>query len=260
MRTWVVLGRCGHRRQQAAAGLRSSCSGRICDETVGQRPVAQIRQGTHAQNFAIICSEHHDSTRKKNRFLSGAHIVLAAHNNADVAPALVMARVEAVSSAKYIAHREAPRHADPIAPVGTNYIPVGCPDIDALRCPPTAPCPVPGLVASPAPGWAKAPVSRAAAPDDAWDPPSVAQPPPPPSAASRPISPAASCPAPLAASRPPQAPTPTAPTKPAEDNRIGPVGTTYTPIKLQAHYSLPPCGLNRSGMWHARESNADVIV
>jgi hypothetical protein len=44
-----------------------------------------------------------------------------------------MSRVEAASGAKYSTHKEAPRKFEPIAPVGTNYTPVGKVDINELR-------------------------------------------------------------------------------------------------------------------------------
>lgn len=44
-----------------------------------------------------------------------------------------MSRVEGASGARYSAHREAPRRFEPITPVGTNYVPVGAPDIAAMR-------------------------------------------------------------------------------------------------------------------------------
>ncbi|KIP01223.1 hypothetical protein PHLGIDRAFT_97125, partial [Phlebiopsis gigantea 11061_1 CR5-6] len=69
-------------------------------------------------------------------FLKGSHVVISARNESDVSPALIMSRVEAASGAKYSAHKEAPRRFEPIAPVGTNYVPVGRPDIDSLRRPP----------------------------------------------------------------------------------------------------------------------------
>lgn len=44
-----------------------------------------------------------------------------------------MSRVEAASGAKYSAQKEAPRKFEPIAPVGTNYTPVGKVDMNQLR-------------------------------------------------------------------------------------------------------------------------------
>ena len=120
-----------------------------------------------------------------------------------------MSRVEAASGAKYSAHREAPRRFEPIAPVGTNYVPVGRPDIDAMRraqpastpafsstpaaaarAPPPPSAPRPVMAASSAPSMGRVPVASAArvpAPDDSWDAPSVAKPPPPPAATRPPV-------------------------------------------------------------------------
>ena len=44
-----------------------------------------------------------------------------------------MSKVSSASGAKYSAHNEIARNAEPIAPVGTNYVPVGRVDIGALR-------------------------------------------------------------------------------------------------------------------------------
>lgn len=121
-----------------------------------------------------------------------------------------MSRVEAASGAKYSAHKEAPRRFEPIAPVGTNYVPVGRPDLDSLRrgqqpastpafsstpaaavrAPPPPSAPRPAMAASPAPGMGRAPIAstgRVTAPDDAWDAPSVSKPPPPPAASRPPV-------------------------------------------------------------------------
>jgi hypothetical protein len=44
-----------------------------------------------------------------------------------------MKRVQSASGASYSVHKEAPRKFEPIAPVGTNYKPVGQVDIGGLR-------------------------------------------------------------------------------------------------------------------------------
>lgn len=44
-----------------------------------------------------------------------------------------MKRVEGASGANYSAHKEQPRKFEPIAPVGTNYTPVGAVDLNELR-------------------------------------------------------------------------------------------------------------------------------
>ena len=111
-----------------------------------------------------------------------------------------MSRVKAASGVNYTAQKEAPRKFEPIAPVGTNYVPVGKVDIAALRqgatkpptapaatkpAIPTAPRPVP-VAPSPAARFAGGSVGRNA-PADAWaDEPDSFAPPPPPPAASRP--------------------------------------------------------------------------
>lgn len=94
------------------------------------------------------------------KFLRGTHVVINARNEvcffpqthvvpslirshvpiqSDVTPSLIMQRVEAASGARYSAHNEKPRKFEPIAPVGTNYTPIGKPDIAAMRRVPPAP-------------------------------------------------------------------------------------------------------------------------
>lgn len=115
-----------------------------------------------------------------------------------------MKRVEAASGAKYSTHKEQPRKFEPIAPVGTNYTPIGKPDIGALRKAPGAAsgtstsAPKPVIPAAPRPtqsAYAGGSASFNApttgrAPAGAWDDEPQAQPamtpPPPPPAAARP--------------------------------------------------------------------------
>ena len=116
-----------------------------------------------------------------------------------------MSRVSAASGARYTAQKEAPRAFQPIAPVGTNYQPVGKVDIAALKrnAPPPNPSatkpivsstsrPVPTApAAAPAASLGKAFVTgRTAAPTGSWPqeaPSPAAAAPPPPPAASRPV-------------------------------------------------------------------------
>jgi drebrin-like protein len=96
-----------------------------------------------------------------------------------------MSRVESASGANYSSHNEQSRKFEPIAPVGTNYTPVGKVDIATLRKGPAAGPSggVPTLVAKP-------PIIKSAAPlyggagtrVDAWpeETASSIQPPPPP--------------------------------------------------------------------------------
>ncbi len=149
-----------------------------------------------------------------------------------------MSRVESASGAKYSAHNEQARKFEPIAPVGTNYTPVGKVDIAAMRSAaapiphkpavPSAPRPSAETVSAPSSSGrtvrTTAVGSAAAAsrvPADAWDAPkpTVFAAPPPPPAAPRP-------PAVVAGSRPISAqtvPSSGLPTKPSEEDRIGPV-------------------------------------
>ena len=124
----------------------------------------------------------------------------------DVTPSLIMSRVEAASGAKYSAHNEQPRKFEPIAPVGTNYTPVGKVDIDALRKAPSPGSKPPAPAASTRPTFgASKPATSAAslygrmtagsvAPPDEW-PEDPAPPLPPPVAARPPVLPTTSRPA-----------------------------------------------------------------
>ncbi|KIK69805.1 hypothetical protein GYMLUDRAFT_143745, partial [Collybiopsis luxurians FD-317 M1] len=90
-------------------------------------------------------------------FLKGAHVVISARNESDVAPSVIMKRVEAASGAKYSFQQQNPSYAAPSAPwsvpkivpnVGSGYQPVGKVDMAALRsqkppAPPTASRPSP---------------------------------------------------------------------------------------------------------------------
>ena len=114
-----------------------------------------------------------------------------------------MSRVEAASGVNYTAQKEAPRKFQPIAPAGTNYVPVGKVDMNALRAsaPPPAPAaskpsipatsrPVPSAAARPVPSAPSVvrPAVVGKAPADAWpEEDNSFAPPPPPPAASRPV-------------------------------------------------------------------------
>lgn len=111
-----------------------------------------------------------------------------------------MKRVEGASGARYSSHKEQARKFEPIAPVGTNYTPVGKVDIGALR---KAPNPggsstgtiatKPAIPSAPRPNFGGTTGSSSSynnptigkAPAGAWED-EPAPPPPPPPAASRP--------------------------------------------------------------------------
>ncbi|KAG9084727.1 hypothetical protein FS749_005003, partial [Ceratobasidium sp. UAMH 11750] len=174
-------------------------------------------------------------------FLKGTHVVVNARNEADVSPALIMKKVNDASGAKYSFHKEAPKRVDPIAPVGSSYKPIGAPDVAAMRkgAKPdvigkvgTAYTPareeLANIRATPQPSVPSAPRPVPTAPSVApsWDAPAA---PPVPPASSRPTGPpsipstARPVPSPAAAAPPPN---------PAEEDRIMPVGTAYTPVSL----------------------------
>lgn len=136
-------------------------------------------------------------------------------NQSDVAPSLIMQRVEAASGAKYSAHNEKARKFEPIAPVGTNYTPIGKPDIAAMRRVPPAPSsaisassrpsakPSVSTVQRPvfgAPVSAPMKTAPSNVPDDDWGYEPPAPPPPPPAASRPPTLPSAPRPAPTSVS------------------------------------------------------------
>ena len=84
-----------------------------------------------ARQQLIGCADTHSVSVAQ--FLKGTHVVINARNEADVSPTLIMKRVEAASGANYSAHKEKPRKFEPITPVGTDYTPIGRPDIDSMR-------------------------------------------------------------------------------------------------------------------------------
>lgn len=101
-----------------------------------------------------------------------------------------MRRVEGASGAKYSTHNEKPRKFEAIAPVGTNYTPIGKPDIAAMRRVPPPPSsasstPKPSIPTAPRPVFGapvSAPVKTAPpsnVPDDDWGDEPPAPPPPP---------------------------------------------------------------------------------
>ncbi|KAF8507300.1 hypothetical protein BU17DRAFT_57574 [Hysterangium stoloniferum] len=75
----------------------------------------------------------HNHSSAVSRYLKGTHVVVNARNEGDVDPDLIMKRVRNASGSKYSVHGETARRAEPIAPVGTSYTPVGKVDIAALR-------------------------------------------------------------------------------------------------------------------------------
>ncbi|KAI9512505.1 hypothetical protein F5148DRAFT_848842 [Russula earlei] len=191
------------------------------------------------------------------RFFRGTHVVINARNESDVTPSLIMSRVESASGSKYSAHLEPERKFEPIAPVGTNYTPVGKVDISALRSAvaPTPPKSAIPSISRPFVATHNAPssseqtvqftavsnaVPAAQVPADAWDAPTRTV-----SAGSK---------RPLAVPRPPPSvaaesfsistgfatvPSSNIPTKPSPEDRIAPIGTAYTPVSLP-----PPRKLN----------------
>lgn len=138
-------------------------------------------------------------------FLKGTHVVINARNESDVSPSLIMSRVEAASGAKYSSQKETARKFEPIAPVGTNYTPIGKVDIGAIRRdaaskPSPASSMKPSASASsylPSRPVAPPVVKSGPAPDDDWDtPPAITKAPSLPAASRPPTLPSAARPTP----------------------------------------------------------------
>lgn len=174
-----------------------------------------------------------------------------------------MKRVEAASGAKYSTHNEPTRKFEPIAPVGTNYTPVGKVDIAALKKTP-APVAKPALPTRPIFGapatsagslYGKAASSGSAS---AWLEEKTTEKPHPP-ASTRPLTvqttirpafsamtPTKPSPGPISAlgSTPSSrsgthpAPVTNTPIKPAEEDRIEPNKSAWTPVNLPAPKKL----------------------
>ncbi|KAF8634657.1 hypothetical protein AX15_000796 [Amanita polypyramis BW_CC] len=196
----------------------------------------------------------HTHSSAVGRFLRGVHVVINARNEGDVDPAIIMSRVEAASGAKYTAQKEAPRTFDPIAPVGTNYKPVGKVDIAALRAtptpPPSAPRPSPGAarsIASAASLYGRSSGSvTPSTPVDAWPEENPSQSPTQPAASRSPVLPTNARPAfgALPRHQPPpiirtvSAPKPAAVDTTTKKDEDKPVGSAYTPVSLPAPKKL----------------------
>ncbi|OAV99813.1 hypothetical protein PTTG_00443 [Puccinia triticina 1-1 BBBD Race 1] len=171
------------------------------------------------------------------QFLKGYHVQINARCDADVEPSHIMKKVADSSGAKYSVHNEKPVKREMPAPVGTNYKPIGRPDIASMtsKQKPTPPPPV-GTSYTPmknelaeiraartapsaAPVPARAPVGRSMNDDDFEPTIKATSTPPPPVLPTRPPTTQAS-----------------AQTQGTQNNdnegRPGYVGTAYTPVSL----------------------------
>ncbi|EJD08583.1 uncharacterized protein FOMMEDRAFT_117069 [Fomitiporia mediterranea MF3/22] len=180
------------------------------------------------------------------QFLKGTHVAINARNEGDVTPEYILKRVADSSGSRYTAHKEQPRKFERIAPVGTNYTPIGKVDIGEIRKSATKPTtaakptqaytPPTPTAAPPMPSAPRPPISSKPV-IPSWGEPATtaAAPPPPPPMASRPVISTESRPT-LSVSPGHKEPSPVAssitPTKPTEEDRIAPVGTNYTPVNL----------------------------
>lgn len=153
------------------------------------------------------------------------HVSIQARSDEDILPDTILRKVMDSSGSKYgTASSRAP---EPIAPVGTSYKPIGTPDIKGMQ----SKAPNSSSGAKPAPvGTTYTPARdelkqlREGKLTNPSAPPQVPQPKkevsaPPPAAPAPPPAPAATTSAP-------------APAKPADDDKIQPVGTSYTPVSL----------------------------
>lgn len=171
------------------------------------------------------------------------HVSINARTEHDVEPAVIMRKITDSSGSKYnAAGAAANTHpGGPITPVGTSHKPVGTPDIRGMqaKAPKDKIEPV-GTNYTPAreeiaqlragklgaQESAPPPAPRPSAPTPA----SAARVPQPQGAPSAPAPPPAAPPAPEPAQKAPEPPA--GPPKPADDDKIRPVGTAYTPVSL----------------------------
>ncbi|PWZ03488.1 hypothetical protein BCV70DRAFT_155405 [Testicularia cyperi] len=221
-----------------------------------QYAFARIKDpNTQLPKFALInwCGEGVPENRKGlfathssavAQYLKAYHVSINARSEADVDPKLVVRRIAESSGANYsAAGKAANTHSGgPISAVGTNYKPVGTPDIKSMQkgAPKDTIAPVgstysskrdelqqirSGNVQPPQPPT----IPRVNAPAFDSTPAPAASAPAPPAApvAKQPVSTPVVPPAPQPES------TSSAPaSKPAEDDRIQPVGTAYQPVNL----------------------------
>lgn len=188
---------------------------------------------THLPKFVLInwCGEGVPENRKGlfpphsatvADYFKVYHVSIQARTEDDILPDAILRKVMDSSGSKYgTASSRAP---EPIAPVGTTHKPVGTPDIRGMQAKAPKSHETPGPVGTnytPAREELKqlreGKLSNPA-------PPSAPKP-----AVPQPAVPQRSAPQPSSAPKP--APEP-APPKPAEEDKIQPVGTSYTPVSL----------------------------
>ena len=192
---------------------------------------------THLPKFVLInwCGEGVPENRKGlfpphsatvADYFKVYHVSIQARTEDDILPDAILRKVMDSSGSKYgTASSRAP---EPIAPVGTTHKPVGTPDIRGMQAKAPKSHETPGPVGTnytPAREELKqlreGKLSNPA-------PPSAPKP-----AVPQPAVPQRSVPQPSSAPKPAPEPAPEpAPPKPAEEDKIQPVGTSYTPVSL----------------------------
>ncbi|CCV00547.1 unnamed protein product [Malassezia sympodialis ATCC 42132] len=191
-------------------------------------------------------------------FFKVYHVSISARTDLDVTPDAILRKVKDSSGSKY--GTASSRASEPIVPAGTSYKPIGRPDIRGMqaKAPKDTITPV-GTSYTPAreelqrlrEGKLQNPPAPPAAPR-----PSAPQPsgPPPPSVPQPRTAAAAPPPPPPAASTPP-AQGSDVPPKPADEDKIQPVGTAYTPVSLPRPGKL---SLDRTKMF-SKPSETDSV-
>ena len=62
-------------------------------------------------------------------YLYSAHVVIQGRSDSDIEPQLILKRLAESGGSKYSIHQEAPQKLERPAPIGSNYKPIGRPDI-----------------------------------------------------------------------------------------------------------------------------------
>ncbi|CDZ97972.1 Drebrins and related actin binding proteins [Phaffia rhodozyma] len=220
----------------------------------------------------------HNHSNTVARFLKAAHIQINARNESDVDPSVILKRLADAGGSKYsIQEKQAPPpKPDRIGAVGSSYVPTGKIDMNQLKAGSkssgvsstivAAPTKTPYSYTTPAPAPKPASSAAPVAPptktvsvsindDETWgeEPPAAPAPRSNPSSFAPSVGEGAKISSPAATSfykPPPAKATPavaSAPTsasaKPEQEDKIGPVGTAYTPVSLPAPKKL----INRWG-------------
>ncbi|PKI83088.1 hypothetical protein MVES_003107 [Malassezia vespertilionis] len=176
--------------------------------------VPEMRKGLFPSHCASVAD-----------YFKAYHVTIQARTEADIEPAAIMRKVTDSSGSKY--GSASSRSGGQIAPVGTNYKPVGTPDVRGMqsKAPRDTIAPVGTAYTAPRDELAQLRAGKLQDPGQAPSAPRPGQPQQPkPAQPSKPAQPPASTPKPV--------PAPEEPQKPIQDDRIQPVGTSYERVNL----------------------------